>query len=194
MPESRSCKHCGAPFVARNSQISAGTGLFCSRRCSYDGGATKHITSTENLKKAAQQRAASVAINRTKHKSGAEHHSWRGGKEALKPAKLVKERAYRQSYRAKNKEKVLEFTRKRRGLMVGRLPRGTVKRIGDAQRWLCVVCKTDLKNGYHMDHIMPLEKGGSHEPKNIQLLCPSCNVRKSAKHPVDFMQERGFLL
>lgn len=41
---------------------------------------------------------------------------------------------------------------------------------------------------------MPLAKGGEHTPFNIQLLCPRCNVRKSAKHPVDFMQENGYLL
>lgn len=45
-----------------------------------------------------------------------------------------------------------------------------------------------------MDHIMPLALGGTNTDDNIQLLCPTCNRSKHAKHPVDFMQQRGFLL
>lgn len=44
------------------------------------------------------------------------------------------------------------------------------------------------------DHIMPMDLGGSNDASNLQLLCQSCNSSKHAKHPVDFMQERGFLL
>lgn len=190
----RNCKHCGAEFTARNSQIQAGRGLFCSRRCAYDGGATKHISSPENLKAAAEARKKAVAINGTAHKSGEHHPQWKGGRSATAARRVEKESAYRKAYRAKNPEKVREFTRKRRGLMIGRLPRGTVKRIGERQRWKCVVCLACIKRDYHMDHIMPLAKGGIHEASNLQLLCPPCNVRKSAKHPIDFMQERGFLL
>lgn len=40
---------------------------------------------------------------------------------------------------------------------------------------------------------MPIARGGSNTDDNVQLLCPACNLKKSAKHPVDFMQERGFL-
>jgi 5-methylcytosine-specific restriction endonuclease McrA len=45
-----------------------------------------------------------------------------------------------------------------------------------------------------MDHIMPLARGGKHSPANIQLLCPPCNLRKSAKHPIDYMRQLGWLL
>lgn len=62
------------------------------------------------------------------------------------------------------------------------------------QRGLCAVCRCDIRGGYHVDHILPLAKGGGNEKTNIQLLCPTCNCSKNAKHPVDFMQERGFLL
>jgi len=36
--------------------------------------------------------------------------------------------------------------------------------------------------------------GGSNTDDNMQLLRKLCNLQKHAKHPVDFMQERGFLL
>lgn len=41
---------------------------------------------------------------------------------------------------------------------------------------------------------MPLALGGANEDWNIQLLRQRCNNQKKAKHPVDFMQSKGYLL
>lgn len=68
-----------------------------------------------------------------------------------------------------------------------------VSRIIALQRKTCIYCRKPLTK-YHVDHIHPLSKGGSNDYKNIQILCPSCNFKKSAKHPVQFAQESGFLL
>lgn len=63
------------------------------------------------------------------------------------------------------------------------------------QKNKCMACKCCLKtNGYHIDHVIPLVAGGKNDNSNIQLLCPTCNIKKRAKHPVDFMQEQGYLL
>lgn len=63
-----------------------------------------------------------------------------------------------------------------------------------SQKSKCVVCFTSLLKSKHIDHILPIALGGTNDPSNLQLLCPKCNRQKSAKHPVDFMQEKGFLL
>lgn len=62
------------------------------------------------------------------------------------------------------------------------------------QRGLCPCCNEPLGKNYHLDHIMPLALGGSNTDENVQLLRAKCNLQKHIKHPVDFMQERGFLL
>lgn len=69
-----------------------------------------------------------------------------------------------------------------------------VRDIGRLQKWKCAICRCSLKGGKHVDHIVPLTKGGSNDRTNLQLLCPTCNVRKHAKDPIDYMQSRGFLL
>lgn len=76
----------------------------------------------------------------------------------------------------------------------GRLSKGLAERLFKLQRGLCACCKRPLGNNYHMDHIMPLALGGENIDSNIQLLRQRCNNQKSAKHPIAFMQERGFLL
>lgn len=75
------------------------------------------------------------------------------------------------------------------------LPKDTIKSLMVLQRGKCAVCKVSLAEaGRHLDHIMPLALGGLHSSENVQLLCPPCNLTKHAKHPVEFMQQKGFLL
>lgn len=195
----RQCLHCGESFVVKKSQIDDGHGKYCTQQCARIAGAFDHLTTSDNLANAAKARAVSVAQNGTAHLRGEHSPLWRGGREAVverqrqkgrSPEGLARQRLYRKA----NKEKVREFRMRRRGRSYGRLPPGTVAKIGQLQKWLCAVCRCGVKGKYHVDHIMPLAKGGQHVAANIQILCPACNVRKSAKDPIDFMQERGFLL
>jgi 5-methylcytosine-specific restriction endonuclease McrA len=68
-----------------------------------------------------------------------------------------------------------------------------VARIFKEQKQRCAYCQHRL-DCYHVDHIVPLALNGSNEPSNLQILCPSCNRSKHAKHPIEFAQERGMLL
>lgn len=70
-----------------------------------------------------------------------------------------------------------------------------IKKILTLQGWKCPYCGADLKKiGRHIDHIVPLSRGGGNGPDNLQALCPTCNVTKGAKDPIDFAKSRGFLL
>ena len=196
--EIRNCQRCGSLFKAKKSQIDAGCGHYCSHRCSYEAKGWIHLSSPENLAKATEARRKSIAIHGTKHKRGPEHPAWKGGKEAYQERRRLadpaKRNATRRAYLRANPEKAREWSSKRRGAMTQRLPRGTVKRIGELQRWRCAACAADVRSGFHLDHVIALAAGGEHAPHNLQLLCKSCKLRKSAKHPVDFMQQMGKLL
>jgi len=69
-----------------------------------------------------------------------------------------------------------------------------VKDIFRLQKGKCACCKKSLKDGYHIDHIIPLSRGGTNYRSNLQLLTPSCNHRKSARDPIEYMQSKGFLI
>jgi 5-methylcytosine-specific restriction endonuclease McrA len=81
---------------------------------------------------------------------------------------------------------------------VGKLSKGIRKSLYESQRGKCPVCKSKLildgAKKCHIDHVVPLSAGGTNTDDNVQLLCFECNVSKGAKHSVDFMQSRGFLL
>lgn len=77
---------------------------------------------------------------------------------------------------------------------IGRHTAADIKTLRTLQKNKCAACGVTLNGGYHVDHVMPLALGGGNGPDNLQLLCPPCNLEKSAKHPVDFMQQRGYLL
>lgn len=62
------------------------------------------------------------------------------------------------------------------------------------QKGKCACCKTKVDKLFHVDHVIPLSKGGDNGRSNLQILCPTCNMQKKDKHPVKFMQEKGFLL
>jgi len=77
----------------------------------------------------------------------------------------------------------------------GKLSIGLAEKLFKLQKGKCACgCKQPLGDDYHLDHIMPLALGGSNTDNNIQLLRARCNVSKGAKHPVEFMQKKGFLL
>lgn len=76
----------------------------------------------------------------------------------------------------------------------GKLSKWIVERLFKLQRCKCACCKQLLGDTFHRDHIMPLALGGTNTDDNMQLLCQPCNNQKHAKHPVCFMQQKGFLL
>lgn len=80
------------------------------------------------------------------------------------------------------------------GLSTGMLLPDIYERLLKAQRGKCPCCKKELGTDYHLDHIFPISRGGTNTDDNVQLLRKICNLNKHAKHPVDFMQERGYLL
>lgn len=113
-------------------------------------------------------------------------------------ARINSERA--KSIRAESRKKHAEtsrsITRNRRARIrnsTGVHKPSDIKKIMEMQRGKCACCKNDVKKKYHVDHIEAIANGGSNDPLNLQILCPTCNISKGARNPVEFMQSRGYL-
>lgn len=101
------------------------------------------------------------------------------------------------NYRLANLDRYRAYAHNRRALIKlsgGKLSPEIASKILALQKGRCACCGEPLGSDYHLDHIMPLALGGTNTDDNIQLLRSTCNRQKYAKHPVDFMQQRGFLL
>jgi 5-methylcytosine-specific restriction endonuclease McrA len=58
---------------------------------------------------------------------------------------------------------------------------------------VCHWCGVKCHKLYHIDHYVPLAKGGKHEVRNLVIACRKCNLRKSARDPYEFAAAMGRL-
>jgi len=144
----------------------------------------KEAQREKNVKHYAENKDALLAVN-------AKYRAENPEREKARNAKWAKE----------NPEKCAAKTRRRRALKLkaeGTHNRQDIDKLFLLQKGKCASCTIKLiksgKNIYHVDHIMPLTKGGGDGPDNLQLLCPVCNIKKNAKDPLDWANENGKLL
>ena len=100
-------------------------------------------------------------------------------------------RDWHRRYMAKNPEKRREKKnryRARKLNQLGVISKGIILRLLAAQEYRCAACETDIRppQPYHLDHIIPLARGGMHDDSNLQCLCPPCNQSKGAKLPAEW--------
>ena len=71
------------------------------------------------------------------------------------------------------------FVRQQRALMNDSLRYDILKR----DNFRCKICGATAADGVklHVDHIIPVSKGGRTEPGNLRTLCERCNMGKGAK-------------
>lgn len=99
-------------------------------------------------------------------------------------------------YYEKNKEKYLAWGHARRSRMTGAggtYTQDDIERLYEKQDGLCGTCWSILLGEYEIDHIVPVSKGGSSDPDNLQLLCRTCNRSKHAKDNEEFKKLKGYV-
>jgi len=69
----------------------------------------------------------------------------------------------------------------------GTISSEALKILIEAQGYKCFYCGCKLligeKNAVHLDHHVPLSKGGTHSIDNVKYTCRDCNLKKSARLP-----------
>ena len=87
-----------------------------------------------------------------------------------------------------------QIQRARKRNAEGRHTGKDIQAIFAAQRGRCAYCRVSIADGYHVDHIIALARGGSNWPRNIQLTCGPCNRKKHCADPIDFAKQMGLLI
>lgn len=95
-------------------------------------------------------------------------------------------------WQSKNRDKVKIYHRNKKARCrkaAGKHSLQDVKELFIKQNNKCMACAISLSLGYHVDHVVPLAKGGTNWPSNLQLLCPTCNLVKQDKDNSEFMKK-----
>lgn len=98
------------------------------------------------------------------------------------------------AWRQKNRQAVATNKQRRRARKrnaSGQFTANQIARLYELQKgrcwWRGPSCSVYLSKGYHIDHRVPLAKGGTNDISNIVLACPHCNLSKQDKLPADFI-------
>lgn len=55
------------------------------------------------------------------------------------------------------------------------------------QGHLCAYCEVPLFGAFHVDHMIPISRGGRNDWTNLAVVCPTCNLRKYARTTEEFI-------
>lgn len=95
------------------------------------------------------------------------------------------------------REKGVEYAARRRGRKIaagGDFTAEDVRSMLVKQKGKCLICLARFgKKTPHVDHYVPLARGGTNDPSNLRLLCRKCNMAKHALDPIDFGRQNGLL-
>jgi 5-methylcytosine-specific restriction endonuclease McrA len=199
----KTCSKCGVAQAFSHFHINKTGRDGLKSTCKTCSNATSLAWREKNVDRVAKNKAAYHQANRTTLLS--KSAQWRAANPervlqqiaAWRLANPEKIKAANSAYRLNNPEARKAHHQNRRArkkLVGGKLSSNLVKKLFELQRGKCACCKQSLGKDYHLDHILPLALGGSNTDDNMQLLKARCNMEKKAKHPVDFMQQRGYLL
>lgn len=95
--------------------------------------------------------------------------------------------SYRKLYYPANKMRYRAWATNRRARVRGASGDGyspeDVQNQYKHQKGKCYWCKKKVGQNYHVDHVVPLAKGGDNDKWNIVISCPECNLSKQDKLP-----------
>lgn len=176
VPETKVCRDCGeekpaSEFYA-NKENKDGLGPYC-KPCNAARGSAYHAAHRERIAtRKAEWREANPGYFRGRYAANRE-------RQLALNRERVKDNPERNAAKARNR-RALKRT------APGSHTAEDVQAQYDRQKGHCKWCDCKVGDDYHVDHVVPLSEGGSNWPSNLVIACPTCNLSKHAKHPMDW--------
>lgn len=106
---------------------------------------------------------------------------------ALNPARAAE---LKRRWKEKNRDVYRAAQNKRRAAVSGERGAHSAEELSQMYRdqdGRCAYCEVALDGSYHVDHMVPLSRGGANDWSNIAIACPRCNWRKNDQTAEEFM-------
>jgi len=92
-------------------------------------------------------------------------------------------RTYHRTYYSENRLRWRVYKLRRRAAGGREISTATIAEIVSSQNGLCGGCRLPLGGSFHIDHRVPLSRGGTGDRSNLQAMHPRCNLSKGVSLP-----------
>lgn len=170
------CGYCGELFLEQRSRVANGKGRFCSKACYF-----KAKTLGNTLLCSCRGCGTDFVRAKSIVSSG-------GGKYCSNACYLAHVHPI-SGLTSRQDAKAKRFLRMR---LTRTEPRISRKAIFERDEWRCWICGEPVDRQVSwphpqyptLDHVMPLSKGGIHDPSNLRCAHNACNQRRGNRHAV----------
>lgn len=130
-----------------------------------------------------------MAFNREWYKNNSLKHRETGARwEKQNRDKVLR---HERKYRDNHPDYAAKKNSTRRARLCGSFTQTELEQVKLAQ-WFgnlcCYYCGCNIDDIYHIEHVIPISRGGSNTIDNIVLACPSCNHSKGNKLVVEWRE------
>jgi 5-methylcytosine-specific restriction endonuclease McrA len=199
MSDSKKCTSCGVNKLLtefyRNKNFADGLSYKC-KLCSKAYGqdpVNKDHANQLRREKYAKDPTKVKASNKRNHINHREQHNENA---RVYYANHVEQfSAYNKQYRKDNADSItLRNQRRRHSLQqFPIIQQNEINQLMENYNYQCFYCHIEVKRGInlHLDHKLPLSRGGSHTIDNLVPACQTCNLKKGTKTVEEFLIIKG---
>jgi 5-methylcytosine-specific restriction endonuclease McrA len=191
------CTQCGAQFYRAANQIRK----FCSWPCyhQYKKLRNDRVNEQDGTVRCARCRKWKPIADYVMVRSRGKPRSYCKACDSvyfheMRGTPAAKRKPYRPAYRLTEEEKRVNKRERNRLAHHARRAAGPApskSELADllrAQRERCAYCLTQISDdSFHIDHKMPVSRGGTNAIENLQYTCPRCNMLKGAMTDEEFL-------
>jgi|DEB0MinimDraft_3_1074331.scaffolds.fasta_scaffold00146_21 5-methylcytosine-specific restriction endonuclease McrA len=199
------CRECSR--IANNQRYHADVEMSRGQRRAYYSENKRNVLAN-NAKSRKKNRCKVLAGKKEYYERVKSDPEWQKTEKDRREKNKAKKREYDRAYAAENSARKVEAAKnwrdrnpERRAVIVQKYDarrrnwKADCDQVADIAKWredadkACHWCGVDCSADFHVDHVIPLSKGGSHTLDNLVISCPTCNLRKGAKDPEQFKAE-----